>query len=505
MKPLTGRLFLKLIAAVFGVLVISLVAVDFMASRIAEDTYVDTLKAELAQKCRILALDDDVFRDPKHLQLLARNAGGRITIINRDGTVHSDTEQRPEKMENHANRPELKEALAGRVGSDKRLSASVGINYLYVAVPAPTGALRLAVPLKEVQTQVNIIRRHLLTATAIAFIPSIILTAFLARWVSRKLGRIIEYAAQLANGNFQARLQNPGSDELGVLGHKLNDTGEKLEAMFEQLQREHSELEKLERVRKDFIINVSHELRTPLASIQGYTETLLDGAIHDANHNVKFLGIIRANSERLGRLISDLLTLSRIELGITKFQFASYYVEGLLRDCQESMMPIAGKKQITIHLGEIPTEPNGEPLEVFCDSEAIHQVLSNLLDNAVKYTPQGGRIHLTCRICNPPASKVPFVEISVQDTGAGIPQEDLTRLFERFYRVDKARSRELGGTGLGLAIVKHMAKGHGGDVGVDSVLGEGSRFWFTLPTRDIGLDETQFLPPEMTETANRSS
>jgi two-component system phosphate regulon sensor histidine kinase PhoR len=498
MPRLTGRIFLKLIAAVLGVLITSLIAVDFMASRIAEETYVDTLKAELTQKCRILALDEEMMKDPRRLSDLAKAAGGRISIVRKDGTVLADTEQLPTKMGNHADRPEVIQALKGSVGSDTRLSASVGINYLYVAVPAPEGALRLAVPLKEVQTQADIIRRHLLTATSIAFIPSIILTAFLARWVSRKLGQIIDFAAELAQGNFQARLSETGSDELGILGNKLNETGEKLEAMFEQLEREHSELEKLERVRKDFIINVSHELRTPLASIQGYTETLLDGAIEDPAHNVKFLTIISANAERLGRLIADLLTLSRIELGITKFQFASYLVEGLLRDCQESLIPIAAKKQIEIVIEPVPVEASGEMLEVFCDAEAVHQVLSNLIDNAIKYTPHGGRINLQSRIIHHPDHIVPFVELSVSDTGAGIPQEDLSRLFERFYRVDKARSRELGGTGLGLAIVKHMAKAHGGEVGVESQVGSGSRFWFTLPSRDIGLEETQKIQPELT-------
>lgn len=499
MPRLTGRIFLKLIAGVLGVLITSLVAVDFMASRIAEDTYVDTLKIELTQKCRILALEEkEISGNASRLADLARAAGGRISIVRRDGTVIADTEPTAMRMGSHAGRPEIMAALANGVGSDKRLSASVGINYLYVAVPSPSGALRLAVPLKEVQTQVNIIRRHLLTATAIAFIPSILLAAFFARWVSRKLGQIIEYAAQLAQGNFQAQLDVKGSDELGILGEKLTETGDKLQGMFEQLEREHSELEKLERVRKDFIINVSHELRTPLASIQGYTETLLDGAIHDPAHNMKFLNIIRANAERLGRLISDLLTLSRIELRITRFHFLVASVERLLRDCQESLIPIAAKKQIDLVIASVPRAKDGEELEVYCDPEAVHQVLSNLLDNAIKYTPQGGRINLSARTFEHHEHKLPFVEFSVTDTGAGIPPEELTRLFERFYRVDKARSRELGGTGLGLAIVKHMAKAHGGEVGVESEVGRGSRFWFTLPTEDIGLDEIQSLQPELT-------
>lgn len=501
MPPLTGRIFLKLIAAVVGVLIVSLIAVDFMASRIAEDTYVDTLKVELTQKCRILALERGLLNDQPRLASLAKAAGARITVIQDNGAVQGDTEQDPSRMENHATRPEVRDALAGNVGWDRRQSASTGANYLYVAVPSGTGALRLAVPLQEVQRQVNIIRRHLLTATAVAFIPSILLTALLARVVSSKLARVIAYASQLAQGNFRARLEKPGSDELGILGSKLNETAEKLEAMFEQLQHEHAELEKLERVRKDFIINVSHELRTPLASIQGYTETLIDGAIHDQINNVKFLHIIRANAERLGRLIADLLTLSRIELGITKFQFGSYYVDALLRDCQESMLPIASKKQIDVVVSDVPHDSDGKRLEVFCDSEALHQILGNLLDNAIKYTPEGGRIYLESRIINAPQAKAPFVEITVADTGSGIPKEDLSRLFERFYRVDKARSRALGGTGLGLAIVKHLTKAHGGEVGVQSEIGRGSRFTFTLPTRDIGQAEVQTIQPELSEGA----
>jgi two-component system phosphate regulon sensor histidine kinase PhoR len=255
--------------------------------------------------------------------------------------------------------------------------------------------------------------------------------------------------------------------------------------MFEELEREHAELEKLERIRKDFVINVSHELRTPLASIQGYTETLLDGAIDDPQNNMRFLNIIRQNAERLGRLTQDLLTLSRIELKTQRFQFAAYYVNPLLAECLDSIAPVAAKKNITLTFEAAP-----EKTEIFGDNEAIHQIMSNLLDNAIKYTPQGGAVRIFTSIHPAPASGgADMVEISVQDTGIGIPEEDLPRLFERFYRVDKARSRELGGTGLGLAIVKHLVRAQGGEVGVESDPNRGSRFWFTLPVEDMGLSE----------------
>ncbi|MFN9265793.1 MAG: ATP-binding protein [Acidobacteriota bacterium] len=475
---MTGKIFFKLIAAVLCLLVVALVAVDFFASKVAESTYLETLERELVDKGRMLALV--VPSDRAQFTRYAQAARGRLPLLARDGRVLADSEAPAERMENHANRSEVQSALAGRAGSVRRQSPTLGVPFLYVAVPVGEGALRLAVPLAEIQSQVDAIRRRMLASTALAFVPAILLAALFARWVSRRLGLIIEYSAELAKGNFQARLATPGRDELGLLERKLNETGQTLEGMFQELEREHAELEKLERVRKDFVINVSHELRTPLASIQGYTETLLDGAIHEPEHNVRFLGIIRQNAERLANLTADLLTLSRVELKQQKFQFASYLVDELVQSTVDSMLPLARRKNITIAFSRCPARP-----EAFCDAEAVNQVLTNLVDNALKYTPENGTIQLGVRQLSPQ----PFVEVYVKDSGIGIPQEDLPRLFERFYRVDKARSRELGGTGLGLAIVKHLVRAQGGEVRVTSVVGQGSEFSFTLPHDDLGMSE----------------
>jgi two-component system phosphate regulon sensor histidine kinase PhoR len=477
---LTGRIFLKLILAVLGILVVAVIAVDYLASRVAERSYVQTLTQDLGSKGRLLSVVLEREPSAQAFTRMAVALGGRLTLIAHDGRVLLDSEADPLKMENHSSRPEVADALAGREGSIIRLSPTLGTPFLYVAIPVPAGALRLAVPIHRVRSGVDSIRKQMLASVGIAFIPAVILAAFFARYVSARLGFIIDYAGKLADGHFQERLQ-AGSDELGQLERKLNETGEKLQRTVEQLHREHIELEKVERVRKDFVINVSHELRTPLASIQGYTETLLDGALHDPHNNVKFLSIIRQNAERLGRLTADLLTLSRIELKSQQFQLASYYVNSLLSESADSIRPIALKKSITLLL-----EPAPQGSEVFCDSEAVHQILTNLLDNAIKYTPANGTITVSAHLS--PTSP-DAMEITVRDTGLGIPEEDLPRLFERFYRVDKARSRELGGTGLGLAIVKHLAKSMGGDVGVRSRIGEGSTFWFTLPLQDSGTAE----------------
>lgn len=473
---MTGRIFAKLILAVVCILVVALVAVDYFASQVAERAYVETLTRELASKGRLLALYASDTHDRERLDAMAEALGGRVTLIDRNGVVLRDSEADPAKMENHRNRPEVAAALQGRQGWVIRPSPTLGIPFLYVALPVNGQVLRLAVKIEEVRSGVNLVRKQMIAAVALAFLPAVIVAAFFARYVSSRLGAIIRYAGKLADGQFEQRLPKPQNDELGLLERKLNETGEKLQRTVEQLHREHVELEKVERVRKDFVINVSHELRTPLASIQGYTETLLDGALHDADNNVKFLSIIRQNAERLGRLTADLLTLSRIELKSQRFQPESYYVNTLMQESVDSIEPIAAKKDIRVRMESAP-----EKSEAFCDSEAVQQILGNLLDNAIKYTPEGGEILVS-------GKELPggMVEIAVQDTGIGIPEEDLPRLFERFYRVDKARSRELGGTGLGLSIVKHLAKAMGGEVGVRSTLGKGSTFWFTLPAQDPG-------------------
>ena len=468
---MTSRIFLKLGAAVLAVLVLALLAVDILASRVAESSYYETQTRMLGDKARLIESLSTV--DPSRVRELALAAAARMTIIARDGSVIADSEADARHMENHRDRPEVRSALGGAQGSSIRLSPTTNLQYLYVAIPVEQGALRLAIPLAEVKANVDSIRRRMLASTALAFVVPILVAAVFARSVSHRLGGIIEYAAQLSQGNFTAPQLPEETDELGQLGNRLTETAGKLRGMVDALEREHAELEKVERVRKDFVINVSHELRTPLASIQGYTETLLDGALADPEHNVRFLTIIRKNAERLANLISDLLTLSRVELRQQKFHCASYRVAPLLSDSVDSMVPMAAKKQIEIRLESPPLQ-----WEVFCDSEAVHQILTNLLDNALKYTAEGGKITVTAE------SSAKMVRISVRDTGVGIPADDLPRLFERFYRIDKARSRELGGTGLGLAIVKHLALSQGGDVHVSSEPGVGSEFSFTLPVEN---------------------
>ncbi|NOX98050.1 MAG: phosphate regulon sensor histidine kinase PhoR [Nitrospirae bacterium] len=229
-------------------------------------------------------------------------------------------------------------------------------------------------------------------------------------------------------------------------------------------------IKKLEKMRVEFVANVSHELRTPLTSIRGFVETLKEGAIDDPEAKVRFLKIIEKHADRLNSLINDLLHLSRIESQEIKMEFQSINFKELIDEVVSNFRKKIERKALTIEVNIPPNFPH-----LTADSERIERVLGNLLDNAIKFTPEGGKICFTALNNNG------NIRIEVSDTGIGIPREHLSRLFERFYRVDKARSRELGGTGLGLAIVKHIVRAHGGTVGVESEPGKGSKFFFTLP------------------------
>jgi two-component system, OmpR family, phosphate regulon sensor histidine kinase PhoR len=245
-----------------------------------------------------------------------------------------------------------------------------------------------------------------------------------------------------------------------------------------------SELKRLERIRRDFVANVSHELRTPLAAIGGYTETLLSGALDDQERARRFLAIIERHTERLGRLVDDLLILSDLELGRTELRRTAVEAESIIETTFEVVRHKAGPAGITLEQQIAPDTPL-----LNADEDRVHQALLNLVDNSIKYTPRGGHVTVSARLMsegealdNAADRDGAYVEIAVVDTGVGVPPEDLPRLTERFYRVDKARSRELGGTGLGLAIVKHIVQAHGGWMRIESQLNKGTTVRLFLPS-----------------------
>ncbi|MDI6761600.1 MAG: ATP-binding protein [Thermodesulfobacteriota bacterium] len=277
------------------------------------------------------------------------------------------------------------------------------------------------------------------------------------------------------NSAFELTLpSSPGRNfEVNVVGirpasERINEEGLEMGgaiAVFHDISR----LKELERIRQDFVANVSHELRTPLTTIKGYVETLLEGAMKE-EVAFQFIQVIKRHTDRLTKIVEDLLTLSKIESKEFQLKMEVFPLRDLIDDIMGFVKEPAAKKKIAIFQNEILSS-----LTLMADRNYLEQVLINLLDNAIKYTPEGGRITISAIENN---SKE--IQCSVGDNGIGIPREDLPRIFERFYRVDKGRSQELGGTGLGLSIVKHLVQAHGGRVWAESRLGEGSTFHFTL-------------------------
>jgi len=590
-------IFLKLLASFLLVIMAAAFLFDITLGGAWETSLRNEIERNLIQKAELVAHRVETDRSGRSLGDIAAQegqaAGTRVTIIDPTGKVLADSEAGPDTIEDAALRKEFAAALSGRVGVDQRRSATIGTPFLYVAVPVSGGAVRLAYPLSDVEAVSLQVRRRLELASGLAFVFALVVAAVAAMWSARRLERIVDVAARIADGDLQARILETSPDEIGRVADAIDKTARRVEQSFaavrssqRQLEtllnsmqdaviavsadglvqwanqpmdrlvpqrtrlqqpvvetirdpdflaavkeaiathdvktaratsivpgrafdvtaaplpgggavavlRDLTETERVEKTRRDFIANVSHELRTPLTSIQGYAETLLDSTPEQGAPTREFLEIIRKNSSRMSRLTEDLLTLARVESGETRFEPESVPPGELLHDAEESFREIARGHGIDLQIQEslVPGFPGRElratsassssnPFPenlpaVLADREAIHQVFSNLIDNALKYGAGGGRVVLGAR------DKSHAVEFFVQDFGAGIASEHLPRLFERFYRVDKARSRESGGTGLGLAIAKHIVLAHGGSIRAESELAHGSTFLFTLPT-----------------------
>ncbi|MDD5155959.1 MAG: ATP-binding protein [Candidatus Omnitrophica bacterium] len=520
-------------------------------------------------------------------QVLASRIGSdlglRATIIGIDGKVLGDTDLTDEqlvKIENHAGRPEIKEALKSGLGISKRFSYTVNKDMLYIAAAfgkeKPEGVLRFSVPLSDIDILQAGMHRVVGVSIIGILLLSLVLTFLVSLFVSRPLSEMSMIAKFMAAGDFSKKAPVYYADEIRELAQSLNLMSEEIKDKIEKLNSERAkldlvlssmfegvivtdeneniilmnpslrriflvesepegkkpievirntavqdmidrilkgkqhlateeilvtmpeerilrvngvpilrndkfegailvfhditELRRLEQIRQDFVANVSHELRTPISSIKGYAETLLEGALKDKHNAKDFINIIYQDAERLSQLINDLLDLSRIESGKMKMNVVELDPVSVIKRAMTVIDNQAKVKSIALKLDFAPELP-----DIKADETRLSQVLINLLDNAIKYTPENGSVTISAAV------SADALQIDVSDTGIGISDKDLPRIFERFYRVDKARSRELGGTGLGLSIVKHIVQAHGGQVWVKSEPGLGSTFSFTIP------------------------
>jgi two-component system, OmpR family, phosphate regulon sensor histidine kinase PhoR len=570
-----SQVFFKLVVAFLLVIAAATATIDIAVRRSWEASLRDEIQLSLQQKTLMFA--DRIRNAPPNADMeaiareVSKESGARVTIIRKDGLVLADSNANPEEMENHATRPEFREALQGRIGSNSRTSHTLGIDFLYVAAPIPDGAVRLAYPLTVIAGINHKVRMTLLGASAQAIIFALIVAALATRSITARLKRIVEFSKRIAEGDLTARIAEPSSDEIGQVARSLDRTARRLEESFGEAERGRRELvtllnsmqepviavgadgrviwanqrmerilpggvhrnvalvenlrdpellaafqnamekhevstgrahavfpgrvfnvtaapmpgggavgvltdltevERVERTRRDFIANVSHELRTPLTSIQGYAETLQETASTDEQK--EFLEVIRKNASRMARLTEDLLILARVESGEKEMHLAPIVPAELLKEAEQNFHETEDNQRMQL-------EVYNDALRIVqADRDAIFQVFRNLIDNALKYAAGSDKLVIGARDVDK------GVEFFVRDFGPGISSEHLPRLFERFYRVDKARSRESGGTGLGLAIAKHIVLAHGGTIRAESELHRGSTFAFTLPAVQDG-------------------
>jgi two-component system phosphate regulon sensor histidine kinase PhoR len=594
---LRRRIAVKLTVTLVGFVAVILAVASFYLARALEGFAVEALEARLATAARLLADDARAaLATPGGAQAFVERAAppteSRVTLVAADGRVLADSDVAAAdlpRMENHAARPEVRAALAGRLGRDRRRSGTLGEPLLYVAAPVREGgrvvaAVRVALPLSAVTASYRALDRVMLGGGIVALVAAFAIGLFVARRVTRPVVEMQAIAGRMSEGDFDVRAPVRSPDEIGALGRALNAMAARLRDKIEDTEQERAkvaaildgmvegvvavdgherivlmnerartmfgvargrgegrpfleiirnddlhrifrdgralgatagegspeailarelklsapadrvlrvnavplrlalddlgvvmvlhdvtELRRLERVRTEFVANVSHELRTPLTAIQGYLETLLGGALEERENARRFLEIVARHTERLGRLLADLTDLSNIELGRVTLHLVPLALDDVVDSVLAILMPRAESRRVALAAALPPSLPR-----VLADHDRLAQILINLVDNAVKYTPEGGHVTVTAEAAGEQ------VAVTVADTGIGIPAADLPRITERFYRVDKARSRELGGTGLGLAIVKHLVFAHGGELAIESDYGRGTRVRFTL-------------------------
>ncbi len=584
------RLLWQIFPAYLLITWFSLVAVTWYMSGSLRKFYRGHVERDLEARARLVQnqlSDRLLIANASAVDRLCKDLGEksstRITVILPSGEVIGDSEEDPAKMEDHADRPEIRKAMAGERGAWTRTSPTLQIEMTYVAFPLVdggqiVGVVRTAFPVEAMDEALRTIgTRIMFGGLAIAVLAGVI-SWNISRRITRPLEEMQRGAQRFARGELTGRLPMQTTREMGALAEALNDMAEQLDERLRTMFQQRNELEavlssmvegvlavdnddriimlnqaaaqflglrvsegtgrsiqevvrnvdlqkfvqkaqnsedsveaevtvrdkgerflqahgavlhdgeghdigalvvlnditrlrRLEKIRRDFVANVSHELRTPVTSIKGFVETLLDGAIHKPTDAERFLRIVAGQVDRLNAIIVDLLTLSRIEQGTEAAEIT--LERGRIKDALEAAIQVcevkAASKNISI---ELTCE---EELEVRMNAPLLEQAVVNLVDNAIKYSNSGDIVQVLA------APSESDITISVRDRGCGIAREHLSRLFERFYRVDKARSRELGGTGLGLAIVKHIAKAHGGRVSAESVLGKGSTFSIHLP------------------------
>jgi len=360
-------------------------------------------------------------------------------------------------------------ALLQAMNGGREFIVTAGPAYMEVAVPVAdrSGAVQYIIYIRDNKQTVHELNMNIVTlileAVTVGLAIAVALSFILSKTLLQPITGMTKAAEAIAEGDFSKKLSVESGDEIGILADTFNN-------MAAQLQTTLEEIKKSEALRREFVANVSHELRTPLTSIRSYAETLTDHRDIPKEMEADFLHVILNESERMTKIVQDLLELSRFDAGSAKLSIERFSLADAVSDVCDAIALEAQK-----HGHRLRTELEGDLPLIYGDKARIEQVLINILSNAVKYTPDGGFIDITG------GRTGDMVWIKIKDTGIGIPAEDVTRIFDRFYRVDKARSRESGGTGLGLSIAREIVLRHGGDILIESAVGAGTTVTVVLP------------------------
>jgi len=386
----------------------------------------------------------------------------RIRILDAQGIVWVDSQQEEQSADLWAD-PLVRQALEGRYASRMAQTDRAEETAMHLALPVLVegqlvGVVYLSQPLRDVTAVLHDLRTRWLLSTAIALLLSGVVGWLLSRAIASPLRRLTAAAEAVAGGRLDQQVPVRSRDELGRLSQTFNEMTARLRAA-RQMQ-------------VDFVANVSHELRTPLTAIKGLVETLRDAAADDPQVRDRFLETVEGETDRLIRLVNDLLILSRADSEALNLQRVSVDLAQLVRATMNRLAPQAEARGLACR-----AEAHPDPLVVWADPDRVEQVLLNLLDNAIKFSQSGGTV--TVRVRGEPGQPV---RVQVQDEGVGIPAEDLARIGQRFYRADRARSRAEGGSGLGLAIAQALVEAHGGQLWLESQEGQGTLVTFTLPS-----------------------
>ncbi len=359
--------------------------------------------------------------------------------------------------------PNILSAISGDFG----YAGSSSADYMDVALPVQGESESYIIYIidnKEAARTLNDqLLRIIVEALAVGLVISALLSLLLAKTMVAPIQSLTRAAERVASGDFSDKLESTSRDEIGVLTRTFND-------MAGQLERSMDDMKRSEQMRREFVANVSHELRTPITSVKSYAETLVDDPGMKESTRAEFLGVILNESDRMTKIVQDLLTLSRFDAGSFEFTFAEFRFDKSVRDVYNAMLIEAQK-----HNHEFTLEFATAVRTIRGDRARIEQVLINMVSNAVKYTKDGGRIRMSA------GARDGEVWCAVKDNGIGIPKEDVNKVFDRFYRVDKARSRESGGTGLGLSIAREIVAHHGGRIELKSSAGQGTEITVWLP------------------------